>query len=82
MPPLLVNNKLVTDFLDKANLFHDFFMEQRRPITNDSCFPSNHVIIKLFCSLDLNKAYGCDGVPIRMLKLCEMSILKISIYSF
>ena len=25
IPPLLVNNEFVTDFLDKANLFNDFY---------------------------------------------------------
>ena len=25
IPPLLVNNQFVTDFLDKTNLFNDFF---------------------------------------------------------
>ena len=72
IPPLLVNNEFVTDFLDKANLFNDFFSEKCRPITNDSTIPNNQTIeavsrlsdinidinIKLIRSLDLNKAHG------------------------
>ena len=33
-------------------------------------------IIKLIRSLDPNKAHGCDGISIRMLKLCATSISK------
>ena len=92
IPPLLVNNGFVTDFLDKANLFNVFFREQCRPITNDSSVPNNQTIetvtrlsginididtiIKLIRSLDLNNAHGCDGISIRMLKSCATSISK------
>ena len=80
IPPLLVNNEFVTDFLVKANLFNDFFREQCRPIKNDSSLPINQTIetvtrlsditidtdtiIKLIRSLDPNKAHGCDGISI------------------
>ena len=76
--PLLVNNEFVTDILEKANLFNDFFREQCKPITNDSSLPNDHTIetvpilpdinidtdsiIKLTRSLDPNKAHGCDGI--------------------
>ena len=92
IPPLLVNNEFVTDILEKANLFNDFFREQCRPITNGSSLPNNQTletvtrlsdinidtdtIIKLIRSLDRNKAHGCDGISIRMLKLCATSISK------
>ena len=36
VPPLPVDNKLVTDFWDKANLFNNFFTEQCSPISNGS----------------------------------------------
>ena len=39
IPPLLVDNKLVPDFLDKANLFNNFFAKQCTPISNDSAVP-------------------------------------------
>ena len=92
IPPLLVNNKFVTDFLAKANLFNDFFRKQCRPITNESSFPNNqtietisrladinidtNTIIKFIRSLDPNKAHGCEGISIRMLKLCATEISK------
>ena len=34
--PILVNNKLVTNFKDKANIFNDFFSKQCQPIPNNS----------------------------------------------
>ena len=40
IPPLLVNNKLVTNFKDKANIFNDFFSKQCQPIPNNSTLPS------------------------------------------
>ena len=92
IPPLLVNNEFVIDFLVKANLFNDFCREQCRPIKNDSSLPNNQAfetvtklsdfnidtdtIFKLIRSLDPNKAHGCDGISIRMLKLCATSISK------
>ena len=34
IPPLLINNKLVTDFQEKANVFNSFFAKQCSPIPN------------------------------------------------
>ena len=41
IPPVLVDNKLLTDFLDIANLFNNFFAKQCTPISNDSAVPVN-----------------------------------------
>ena len=38
--PILVNNKLVTNFKDKANVFNDFFSKQCQRIPNNSTLPS------------------------------------------
>ena len=40
IPPLLVNNKIVSDFTEKANLFNDFFATQCTPLSNNSVLPS------------------------------------------
>ena len=40
IPPILVNNKLVTNFKDKADIFNDFFSKQCQPIPNNSTIPS------------------------------------------
>ena len=38
--PLLVNNKTVSDFTEKANIFNDFFATQCTPLSNNSVLPS------------------------------------------
>ena len=40
IPPLLVNNKIVSDFTEKANLFNDFFATQCTPLSKHSVVPS------------------------------------------
>ena len=41
IPPLLVGNQLVSDFLEKANLFNDYFSKQCTTIDNNSAIPAN-----------------------------------------
>ena len=89
---LLVNNKLVTNFSEKANLFNEFFSKQCQSLKNNSTLPKsntyhkenrlnditfdNEKLIKIIQSLDANKAHGCDGISVRMLKLSSPSIIK------
>ena len=40
IPPLLVNDKIVPDFTEKANLFNDLFATQFKPLSNNSTLPS------------------------------------------
>ena len=91
IPPLLVENKLVTDFLDKVNIFN-FFATQCTPISNNSTVPVNINFetrerlssmefclddsVKIIRSLDQDKTHGHDEISIRMIKLCSSSILK------
>ena len=92
IPPQLVDNKLITNFLDKANLFNNFFTKQCTPISNDNTVPASidfesrkrlsslefciDDIAKIIRQLDQNKAHGHDEVSIRMIKLCDSSISK------
>ena len=91
IPPIIVNGKLVTYFLEKGNIFNDFFSHQCQPSSNDSILPSiptytnNRVndlsfnyekILKVVQSLDPNKPIGHDGVSPRMLKPVFSSIIK------
>ena len=92
IPPLLVYNKLVTDFLDKGNLFNNFFAKQCTPISNDSTVLVNinfetrerlsslefcvDDIVKIIRSLDQNIAYGHDEISKRMIKFCGSLISK------
>ena len=39
IPPPLIDNKLVTNFLEKVNLFNNFFTKQCTPISNNSTVP-------------------------------------------
>ena len=87
MPTLLVKY-----FLDKVNLFNNFFIKQCTPISNDSTVPVNtnfetrerlsslescvDDIVKTIRSLDQNKAHGHDEISICMIKLCASSITK------
>ena len=91
--PILIKDQLVTNFLEKANLFNEFFTHQCNTIENDSTLPNDLVfeiterlssfdiskdqITKIIRSLDPNKNHGHDGISIRMLKLCASSISKL-----
>ena len=90
IPPLLVNNELITEFEAKANIFNKYFASQCTAINNNSVLPStlNHltddklssfnisseVIFQLIKNLDPNKAHG--EISAKMLKLCAPSICK------
>ena len=39
IPPVLVNNNLVSSFKDKAYMFNDFFSKQCQPIPNNNTLP-------------------------------------------
>ena len=39
IPPLLINNNLISDFKLKANYFNDFFASQCTPSNNNSKIP-------------------------------------------
>ena len=85
-------NKFVTDFKEKAELFNAFFAKQCSLIKNSSKLPSHlHYltdnrlssvsfsqddIAKIIQNLDPNKAHGHDNISIRMLKICGSSIYK------
>ena len=41
IPPILIENKLETDFLKKANYFNMFFASRCTPLSNSSSLPSS-----------------------------------------
>ena len=91
--PLLFNDNFITNFLEKANLFNEFFRKQCQPLQNNISLPKsntdhtenrlnviifeNEKLLKIIQSSDANKAYGCDGISIRMLKQSSPSIIKL-----
>ena len=92
IPPLLVDDKFVTDMKMKADYFNEFFAKQCTPLKNDSVLPINQIfltqsrlanldfnedeILKIIRALNIHKAHGHDDISIRMIKICDKSILK------
>ena len=91
IPPLL-DNKLITDFKVKANLFNDFLNQQWNAVDIPSSVPENissetekrlstfevcnNNIVKFIRLLDPDKAYSLDGISICMLRLCAISLTE------
>ena len=98
IPPLLIDNKFVTDIKTKANIFNKFFADQCTLLKNNSMLPTNQMfltqaklqsfdlnedkILKIIRALNVNKAHGHDGISIRMIKICDKSILYIFIFIY
>ena len=98
IPPLLVDHKFVNGTKTKADIFNNFFAEQYTPLKNDSKLPSNQIyltqsklvsvdfnedeFLKIIRSLNIHKAHGYDDISIRMIKICDKSLLKPLIILF
>ena len=83
---------LISNFKEKANYFNDFFASQCTPISIDSALPnsSNSVsnvglssiqfedqdILWIMLSLNYIKAHGYDDISIRLLRICDLSIVR------
>ena len=92
IPPLFHENKFITDFKEKAELFNHFFVNQCSLLSNNSVLPtdlpqltnkcldsinfSSSDIAKITRYLDPNKAHGHNVLSIWMIKLCWNSIFK------
>ena len=88
----MINDKFVTDIQAKANIFNKFFADQCTPLKNNRLFPTNQLfmtqatlrsldfnegeILKIIRALNINKAHGHDDISIRMIKICDESLLK------
>ena len=98
VPPLLVYDKFVNDTKTKTDIFNNFFAEQCTPLKNDSKLLSNQIyltqsklvsldfnedkVLKITRSLNIHKAHGYDDISIRMIKICDKSLLKPLIILF
>ena len=73
-------NKFVTDFKEKAELFNESFAKQCLPLhlyhltDLSSVSFSQDGIAKVIQNVDPSKAHGHDNISIRMLKICGSSI--------
>ena len=91
MPPILISNKLVSNFKEKANHFSAFFASQCTPVSSHNTLPlvttpitnaslssisfNDQEILNIIPSLNFNKAHGY-GLSIRLLKICDSSVVK------
>ena len=98
IPPLLEDDKFVTDMKTKADIFNKFFSEQCTPLKNDSKLPSNQIYLtqsrlgslnfnedeipKIIRALNPHKVHGYDDISIRMIKICDKSLLEPLIILF
>ena len=98
IPPLLIDDTFITDTQAKANIFNNFFAEQSTPLKNNSMLPTNQIfltqarqgsldfnegeILKIIRNLNINKTHGHDEISIRMIKICDKSLLKPLIILF
>ena len=90
IPPLLENDKFVINFSAKAQIFNDYFIFQCKALDNGSeiprdvplCAPllsafdiSDKKILRIIWSLNPNNAHGWDDTSIRMIKICDVSLV-------
>ena len=90
IPPLLVNNLFILNWLEKARYFNDYFSQQCKPVISNSVLPilglltnekidhvtiENDEIISLIRKINLNKATVSDGISGQMLLLCDESVI-------
>ena len=89
IPPFPTDN---VDFEAKANHFNNSFVSQCTPLHNNSKIPGNQTyttntklslikfqnknIITIIRSLNEDKAHGHDNISIRMVKICDISIVE------
>ena len=81
----------MSNFQRKADLFDDFFVEQCSIHNSESTLPASytrydqkldfididhHKILSSTRNLNPNKAHGYDDISIRMLKICDDSIVS------
>ena len=94
----MVDNNFVTDIRTKANIFNKFFAEQGTPLKNNGVLPVNQMfltqsrlnyidfnedeILKIIRALNIHKAHGHDDISIRMIKICDKSLLEPLILLF
>ena len=92
IPPLLHQDKFVTDFKEKANIFNNFFANQCSIVSNNSDLSvilteKTHEslstidfptddILKIIRILNPNKSHGHDMISIWMTKICDTSICR------
>ena len=90
IPPLFVNGNIITNFSEKADLFNKFFADQCTPLNNLNKLPPFYLktekklcnlsinendISTIIRNLDPNKSHGWDNLLVKMIKLCDDSLI-------
>ena len=90
IPPILHDETFITDTLEKADLFNNYFASQCTPFINDSILPafsyrtnsriseiniSSNMILDIVSSMNPSKSHGCDGISIKMIHICRNQII-------
>ena len=89
IPPIIDNNKYISNFSQKSNIFNDYFANQCNILDNGSILPEvayktnlsvyhinitiNH-IVDIINKMHPNKAGGYDEISVRMLQLCPVEV--------
>ena len=88
IPPLLENGLFVTNTQSNAAMLNDYFVEQCSAVESGSTLPNfrpqhtysraidKEKILRLIHSLDSNKAHGCDGISVAMIKICDDCLVE------
>ena len=85
----------VTDIQTKANISNKSFAEPCTPLKNSSLLPLNQMFLtqsrfntvdvnehNIIRALNIHKAHGHDDISIKMIKICDKSLLKPLFYIF
>ena len=90
IPSLSENDVFVLDFEAKAKIFNDYFILQCSTLDTGSEIPdevisdvpplatiaiSDEKLLEIIRPLNPNKAHGWDGISVRMIKICDSSLL-------
>ena len=88
-PPILADDRVVSNLAKKAEFFNSYFASQCTPVTRKSQPPSlefktgktiekmtftDDDINLIIKNLNVDKAQGWDNISIRMIKFCSKSI--------
>ena len=85
IPPIVRDGKLEFDLKTKANYFNKFFASQCCPLDKityksaarlTSINFDNNDVLTIIRSLNVNKAHGKDSILVRMLKMCDKSLVQ------
>ena len=82
----------MSNFREKANHFSALFASKCTPIQNNSTLPvvttrvtnaslsstlfNDQDILKIIHSLNINKTHGYDDISIRLLRICDSSVVR------